>query len=221
MAFARQAWLLPRDTRAPVIPRARDGEDVVVLMHGLFASAGVLRPLRSALEAIGVHTAALSYAPGPGVEELSRRLGELTSELPKRARLHLIGHSLGGIVTRFYAIDRGDDRVVQTISLASPFAGISTAGVLAHGLFEGVRDITPASPVLRRLRLEPGPLHLSVIAGADTVVTPPLAHALPSGEVQVFERSGHNALLFDDDVTFAVAKRIASMRATTERAAAR
>ena len=80
MAFAKQAALFPRDITAPVIPvEARDGDDVVILLHGLFSSAGALRPLRSAIASYAaqvrgaeaqraVHTAVLSYAPGFGVE---------------------------------------------------------------------------------------------------------------------------------------------------------
>jgi hypothetical protein len=49
-AYARQALLLKHDVEAPVLPPdARDRDDVIVLLHGLFATAGVLRPLRAAI----------------------------------------------------------------------------------------------------------------------------------------------------------------------------
>ena len=70
-AFARQAWLLRHDVARPIVPRgARPGDHVVVCMHGLFATAGVLRPLRRRLDRHrGIHTAALTYPPGPGIRQ--------------------------------------------------------------------------------------------------------------------------------------------------------
>ncbi|KYF84131.1 hypothetical protein BE20_56165 [Sorangium cellulosum] len=231
-SFARQAVLLPYDTRAPVIPAGtRDGDDVVIILHGLFASAGVLRPLRTAIErhasasrargrpvpaeppAGSVHTATMSYAPGPGVEELSARLATLVAALPGGARLHLVGHSMGGIVCRFFAQEVGDPRVVQTISMASPFGGIPRAALLGFG---GARDLDASSPLLRRVLLGTARSsipHLSIVAGADTLVRSPIAHALPGFEVRVMEARGHNTLLFDPEVAALVARRIVERRA--------
>ena len=215
VAFARQAWLLRHDTGTAVLPAlARDGDDVVVFMHGLFATAGVLRPIRAAIARYpGIHSTALSYVPGPGVVELASRLAALIDELPRGARVHLVGHSLGGIVVRYFAQEVGDRRVVQTISLASPFAGVPRAGLLGFG---GARDLDESSPVLRKVlvgaeRASHVP-HLSIIAGADTLVRSPVAHALPFGDVVVLHDRGHNTLLFDDDVVKIVASRVLDRR---------
>ncbi|MGK3965343.1 esterase/lipase family protein [Sorangium sp. So ce118] len=232
-SFARQAVLLPYDTLAPVIPAGtRDGDDVVIILHGLFASAGVLRPLRTAIErhaaasrapgrpgsvraepsAGSVHTATMSYAPGPGVEVLSERLATIVSALPGGVRLHLVGHSMGGIVCRFFAQEVFDPRIVQTISMASPFGGIPRAGLLGFG---GARDLDVSSPILRRVLLGTARSsipHLSIVAGADTLVRSPIAHALPGGEVRVMAARGHNTLLFDPEVATLVARRIVERR---------
>ena len=222
VAFARQALLLRHDVAEPVLPEgARDGDDVVVLLHGLFATAGVLRPMRAAIarQARGagasgpaILTAAVSYPPGPGIEALSGRLAAAVEALPPGARLHLCGHSLGGIVCRLYAQESGDARVVQTISLASPFGGVPGARLLGVG---GARDLEPASAVLRRILLgaarSPVP-HLSVIAGGDNLVRSPIAHALPSGEVRVMDACGHNTLLFDADVAALIVRRVLDLR---------
>lgn len=215
LAYARQATLMHLDVARPVVPEGvAGGDDVVVLLHGLFATAGVLRPLGRAIARLpGVHTATFTYAPGPDVEALCGELARLTAELPGSARLHLVGHSLGGIVARAYAHDRADARVVQTISLASPFAGVRGAGALSFG---AARDLDPQSALLRRIRIDasstPVP-HLSILAGSDTVVRPPLAHALPGGDVIVLEERGHNTLLFDEEAARLVKERIATRRA--------
>jgi pimeloyl-ACP methyl ester carboxylesterase len=214
LAYARQGLLLRHDMAEPVIPRAVGrGDDVVVFLHGLFATAGVLRPLRAAIGRHPfLHTAALTYLPGPGVPAIAGRLGQLVSAVPADARLHLVGHSLGGIVVRWFALEHDDPRVVQTISLASPFGGVPRAAWL--GVDTG-RDMHPRSTVLRRILLHPDAgrvPHLSIVAGADTLVPAPVAHALPGGDVLVMDGRGHNALLFDEEVARAVEQRILERR---------
>jgi pimeloyl-ACP methyl ester carboxylesterase len=219
-AFARQAWLLPRDTLAPVVPRhVHPGEDVVVFVHGLFASAGVLRPMRQAVTRHrGIHDAAMSYAPGPGAEALVERLASLLEPVPDGARVHLVGHSLGGIVARLYAVTRDDPRVAQTIALASPFGGVPAAAALG---FDGARDLAPGSAVLRTLRIaRPSRAipHLSIVAGDDVLHRSPIAHVLPTGEHLVLEGRGHNAVLFDREAIRLVERRVLEVRAELRRA---
>jgi triacylglycerol lipase len=214
LAFARQGLLLRHDVSAPVIPAGvRPGDDVVIFLHGLFATAGVVRPLRAAVAHHPfLHTAALTYLPGPGVATIAGRLGELAAHIPRTARLHLVGHSMGGLVARWFALESGDRRVVQTISLATPFGGVPAATWL--GLASG-RDLSPQSGVLRRIALHPDATripHLSIIAGADTLVIAPVSHALPGGDVKVMDGRGHNTLLFDDEVARVVERRILDWR---------
>jgi triacylglycerol lipase len=214
LAFARQGLLLRHDTAEPVIPRAVEpGDDVVVFLHGLFATAGVLRPLRFAIARHAfLHTAALTYLPGPGVPAVAEQLRALVAAIPQDARLHLVGHSLGGVVVRYFALESNDPRVVQTISLAAPFAGVRRAGWLT---LDAARHLRPESPVLRRILLHPGAdriPHLSIVAGADSLVKVPVAHALPGGDVLVLEGRGHNTLLFDDETAKAVERRILQTR---------
>ncbi len=214
MAFARQAVLLHRDVTSTLPERARAGEDVVVLLHGLFATAGVLRPLRRAIEQdAGAHTAAFSYAPGPGVESIAKRLGQLLRWLPSGVRIHLVGHSVGGLAARWYVQEHGvDPRVVQTISLASPFHGTRHARLLPG---PAGRDITPGSGLLRRL--EQGSHkgahvpHLSIAAARDAVVTE--STLFHWGDRLEVAECGHNALLYHPEVSAVVTRRVRERRA--------
>jgi pimeloyl-ACP methyl ester carboxylesterase len=214
LAFARQGLLLRHDAAEPVIPRGvAHGDDVIVFVHGLLATAGVLRPLRAAIARHPfLHTAALTYFPGPGVPAIAEQLGKVVSALPAGARLHLCGHSLGGVVARWFALESPDLRVVETISLAAPFAGVPSAAWLG---VPTVRDLRPGSSVLRRILLHPDAAripHLSIVAEADTLLPAPRSHALPGGDVIVMEGRGHNTLLFDEDVARAVERRVLAAR---------
>ncbi len=210
-AFAHQALLLRHDATRPVVPhQAHHGDDVVVCLHGAFTTAGVLRPLRRRLERHRhVHTATMPYPLGPSVRTLGRLLHERLSELPEGTHIHLLGHSLGGVVARYFAQEIGDPRVVQTISLAAPFAGVRHVGLLPLGV---AQDLDPMSPLLRTLafgsRRALALPHLSLVADSDAVVKAPVAHALPGGDVALIRDCGHNSMLFRKDVAELVERRV-------------
>ncbi|MEM1029928.1 MAG: alpha/beta hydrolase [Myxococcota bacterium] len=212
-AVAKQASLWSRDLTRPIVPRdVQPGDHIALVLHGLFASAGVMRPLRHALDRCPqVKTASMTYPPGPGIETLADRVHRLVETLPEDARLHLIGHSTGGIVARHYAHRvMPSGRVVQTVSLAAPFAGVAAARV-AGRLSPLARDLAPDSAVLRALRLESATSdlpHLSILAEKDGVIGAPTSHALVGGEVRVIPGCGHNGVLYHPDALAAVAARI-------------
>jgi pimeloyl-ACP methyl ester carboxylesterase len=217
LALARQATLLHRDVTRATPSSAREGDDVVVLLHGLFATAGVLRPMRRAIEAHApAHTASLSYSPYPGVERVAQRLAELIERLPVGVRIHLVGHSMGGVIVRWYVQELGGDpRVVQTVSLASPFNGTERARILPTA---AGRDITPGSRVLQRLteRGKRDLPHLSVVADSDTLITADAA--LNRGERVVVRDCGHNALLYHPEVPKLIVERVRASRVQAEAA---
>lgn len=204
VAYARQASLLHRDLGRPRLPDLGPDDHLVVALHGLFATGGVMLPLRERLERHGVATAAMSYTPGPAIAEVAAHVAEWLE--PVSAKLHLVGHSLGGVVARTFAVKYGRGRVVQTISLASPFAGVKV-GTLGRGI-PLARDLDEGSALLRELRFEPSIPHLSVIATDDHMIPSPLSHALPGGDVLVLDGTGHNALIYDPRVEQAIATRV-------------
>jgi predicted alpha/beta hydrolase family esterase len=199
-AVLRQATLLPYDVGAPLVPTSvAPGEHVVVFLHGLFASAGVLRPLRTRfLAEAQIRTAALSYAPGPEVASLTARLRALVDALPSETPVHVVGHSLGGIVARDYARAPGSHRLRSIVTLASPFGGVRGAARFGFG---SARDLDPESQVLRELRSQPIAVpHLSLLARDDGLTTDHEAHRTPGSELQVVAGVGHHSVLFDPRV---------------------
>lgn len=209
VATLREVVLMPRDL-APVLPEATHEDDVVVLVHGFMASAGVFRPLRHRIEEdTGAHVASFTHAPGARVETIAKSLGRLIDRMPKGVRVHIVGHSLGGLVARWYVQELGGhDHVVQTISLGSPFGG--TALAKPFPFFVG-RDLHPESPVLHRLRSrahEHDVPHLSVAGTDDKLVPHHAAHAFPAGDKVTLGGRGHNTLLYDPAVASLIVRRI-------------
>jgi triacylglycerol esterase/lipase EstA (alpha/beta hydrolase family) len=208
LSTLRQAYLWPRDL-TPVLPDCAVDDDVVVLIHGFFASAGALRPMRLRLEREGARVATFTHAPGQGVRSIARRLARLVHAIPDGARVHIVGHSLGGIVARWYVQELGGHaRVAQTISLASPFGGAPLAKRLPY--LVGA-DLHAASSTLERLRASPYAArvrHTSIIAGEDHLIVPQRSAAFHHGDVFVMSGRSHNSLLFDEEVARIIADRV-------------
>jgi triacylglycerol lipase len=201
VATLREVALMARDI-TPVVPaQVAPHTDVVVLVHGFFASAGVFRPMRRHLvTATGATVASFTHAPGAGIERIARSLARLVDRIPRDCRVHLVGHSLGGLVARWYVQELGGHaRVAQTISLGSPFGG--TERVRRLRFLVGA-DLCRTSPILARLRArahEHEVPHMSVVADADAMIVPCESAVFPRGEVVVLAGRGHNSLLFDPE----------------------
>lgn len=215
IATLHEVVLMPRDL-VPVVPKKLDHEDdVVVLVHGIFASAGVWRPMKRALtERTGAKVASFTHAPGAGIDRIAKSLGKLVARIPSTCRVHLVGHSLGGLVARWYVQEHGGhERVTQTISLGSPFGGTSRAHAFP---FLVGRELGRASPLLARLRSRahehPVP-HTSVVGHRDIVVVPGESAAFPRGDVVVLPQCGHNTLLFHADSIARVVERVRLVQA--------
>lgn len=217
IATIREVVLMPRDL-VPVVPvKVEPTDDVVVLVHGFFASAGVFRPMKQSLVTkTGAKVASFTHAPGVGVERIARGLARLVDKLPRGCRIHLIGHSLGGVVSRWYVQELGGhERVAQTISLGSPFGGTELARPFK---FLVGNDLCRTSPLLSRLRArahEHAVPHMSIVGDSDAVVVPCESAVFPRGEVVVLPRRGHNSLLFDGESIDHVTERVRRIQRTT------
>ncbi len=176
------------------------GGPSVVVLHGLYASAGVWRPLGLTLqEKLDASIFSFSYVPGPGIVELTARVDRLVRLIESPRPIHLVGHSLGGLVMRNYArAPSCDGRVLQTISLAAPFLG-SKKNWLVPG--QAGRDLDPSSPLLLALRSaspenERVP-HTTIVAQHDEMILP---GAYPEfGRHLLAENVGHNGILFHEE----------------------
>lgn len=219
LSTLREVVLMPRDL-VPLVPRELVHEDdVVVLVHGFFASAGVWRPMkRTLIERTGAKVASFTHAPGVGIDRIAQSLAKIVDRVPKGCRVHLIGHSLGGLVARWYVQELGGHaRVAQTISLGSPFGGTARAHPFP---FLVGRELGRASPLLARLRArahEHDVPHLSVVGQRDIIVVPGESAVFPRGDVVVLPRCGHNTLLFHADSIARVVQCVQQAQRTARR----
>ncbi|MFD3869847.1 esterase/lipase family protein [Streptomyces sp. NPDC058623] len=143
----------PDATAEPAHPGQRPP---VLLLHGFTDNRSVFVLLRRALGADGLRRVE-TYNYSPFTRDLrvtARHLARRIEELCERSgqdRVDLVGHSLGGLVARYYVQRLGGDARVRTlVTLGTPHTGTRVAPFMdAHPL---VRQMRPESEVLTELR---------------------------------------------------------------------
>ena len=132
----------------------------ILLVHGLVDNRSVFTLLRRALRRRGFgRVLTLNYSPFTqdvrAAAVLLCDLVEKTCESTGHERVHVVGHSLGGVVARYYVqVMGGDARVHTLVTLGSPHSGTWAAHLLPSRL---VRQLRPGSELLDELaRPAPG-----------------------------------------------------------------
>jgi triacylglycerol lipase len=179
----------------------------VLLVHGLGGTKSSWYFVARALAAKGMTVDAISYTSfGTSVERLADRLAvEVERMLAQTGadKIHLIGHSLGGVVIA-QAIESGRlaGKVDTIVTLGSPFGGSPWARLVPSGAI--VRALRGGSPLLRRLASTPVPegvRWLAITATLDVVV--PGCRSVPAqAEVETVSISGvgHLGMLLSNRV---------------------
>ena len=194
----------------------------VLLVHGFAGTKSSWSLVAHTLRARGLTVEAMSYPPlGTSVEQLAERLVAEVERILCRTgadKVHLVGHSLGGVVIAQAIADRRlNGRVDTVITLGSPFGGSPWAGVLPFA--EIVRALRPGSPVLRRVASAPlpdGVRWLSVTAALDIIV--PGLRSVPSHaqvETITFDGVGHLGMLLSRQVIGCIAAALCAQETAT------
>lgn len=150
----------------------------VILVHGMWSNPASFLYVKRRLTGGGWdHVEAFRYrAAGKGVIELAGDLARFADRVASRSAtgsVHLVGHSLGGLIARAYAQLLGGERTVRScITLATPHQGTNVAYAAAG---RAALDLRPGSFLLRRLRAaaRPSPVRFVSFRGSrDRLVVP-------------------------------------------------
>ena len=126
----------------------------ILLVHGMVDNRSVFALLRRELRRRGfTRVLAWNYSPltsdvRVAAERLSARVEAICAQTGYE-RLHVIGHSMGGLIARYYVqCLGGDERVHTLVTLGSPHNGTRQARLLPHPV---ARQLRPGSDVIREL----------------------------------------------------------------------
>ncbi|MFC4606566.1 esterase/lipase family protein [Streptomyces maoxianensis] len=141
----------------PQLPTPGADRPPAVLLHGFVDNRSVFVLLRRSLARHGWRLLeCLNYSPltcdiRTAAELLGRHIEEICARTG-RSEVDIVGHSLGGLIARYYVQRLGGDQRVRTlVSLGTPHSGTSVAPLAsAHPI---VRQMRPGSALIEELRM--------------------------------------------------------------------
>ncbi|MEV3933961.1 MULTISPECIES: triacylglycerol lipase [unclassified Streptomyces] len=146
-----------RSADTTALPTAAGERPPVVLLHGFIDNRSVFVLLRRSLARHGWHhLESLNYSPltcdiRTAAELLDRHVEEICARTGHR-EIDIVGHSLGGLIARYYVQRLGGDRRVRTlVTLGTPHGG--TAAAPLAGAHPIVRQMRGGSDLIEELRL--------------------------------------------------------------------
>jgi triacylglycerol lipase len=201
----------------------------ILLVHGFIENHAIFSVMERALRRRGFQMLT-AYDYGLLTHSIQRaaiRLGETIKRLVTQSgyeRIHVIGHSLGGLITRYYVQRLGGDSCVHTlVTLGTPHQGTQLAR--AAPLLPLVRQLTPSSPIIQELaQAAPGcrTRFIAFHSDIDPVIVPSGNARLEHPDLNVQNISvrgvGHLSLPRNGRIAFTIAE---ALRQPDGRAASR
>lgn len=201
-------------TRGLILADIAAAGQPVLLVHGLGDNRSAFTLLRRTLRRRGFgRIVTVNYSPlTSDVRRAAADLGRQVERICQQSgyeQVFLVGHSLGGIIARYYVqCQAGDTRVSTLVTLGSPHAGSQLARMAP--LLVG-RQLRPNSELMRELA---GPARCStrfvaIYSDRDEVVVPNRSARLEHPDLDVTRLQvrgvGHLSLLVNSTVAHAIA----------------
>lgn len=212
----------------PLAPNGHHSDEAldipVVLVHGYFHNRSGFFVMSRALRRGGFRWVyAMNYNPiGETIPSLAARLARHVDEILKASgapRVHLVGHSLGGLVARWYVQELGGEHYVDhCVTIGTPHDGTYMAYL---GLGETAREMRPGSSLLRRLRtgFDRCPTrYVNLYSDLDVLIVPSGSAMLPAGprvHNHLIHDLGHTSLLISRELIEVVTQHLAEADVST------
>jgi triacylglycerol esterase/lipase EstA (alpha/beta hydrolase family) len=173
----------------------------VILLHGLFHNRAAWLWFKYRLRRKGLTDLyTLNLPPWKDIETLTERVAKLVDELRQQRgieKVHLVGHSMGGIIARNYLQIRGGaEKVDRCVLLGTPNTGSKMVPFVVANLG---KNLMPGSPFLTKLNAQPFPNGVrltNIFSRHDNLVIPAELARLDDQINMELTGVGHNALLF-------------------------
>jgi triacylglycerol lipase len=200
-------------------PALQRGETPVLLLHGLFVNQSCWFWFKRRLRQHGfknIVTINLSswHSEEALTELLAKRIDELRHQLGVN-KVHLVGHSMGGMIARNYVQLRGGhDKVETLVCLGSPHQGSKLATFSTDPLG---KLLVPDSDFLQRLNSAPIPENIqltNIYTNKDNMVLPNSNNHLSWGTAVELDGMGHTALIYRKEPIDATITALKKMAAT-------
>ena len=212
---------LPASSRGLLLGDVVAAGTPILLVHGLGDNRSVFTLLRRTLRRRGFgRVLTVNYSPfTQDVRTAAAALGRLVEKTCAETgyeRVHIVGHSLGGIVARYYVQRMGGDARVHTLcTLGTPHAGTLTAHLWPTRV---AKQLRPGSALLEELASPAPGLRTRFVAfwsDLDQVIVPQrsarLAHPDLAARNVLLRGVGHMSLLVHGRVAHEIAMVLAHL----------
>jgi pimeloyl-ACP methyl ester carboxylesterase len=193
----------------------------ILLIHGLVDNRSIFTLLRRALRRRGfgriwtMNYHVLTHDLRAAATRLAATV-ESICEQTGYERLHLVGHSMGGVVARYYVQRMGGDARVHTlVTLGSPHQGTHAARLLPRGV---CRQLQPTSEIITELREPAAACRTRFVcfwSDLDALISPKRAARIDHPDLSVrnvlVRGVGHMSLPIDRRVTREIAATLAHL----------
>jgi hypothetical protein len=153
-AFGYRVEHLPPIQRGLVISDVEAAGTPILLLHGMVDNRSIFTLLRLGLRRRGFgRVTTMNYSPFTAdirvaAAQLAEEVEALVAETGYE-RIHVVGHSMGGLIARYYVTHLGgDERVHTLVTLGTPHQGTYTAYGWHNRL---TRQLRPGSGLMREL----------------------------------------------------------------------
>ncbi|MDX1670608.1 MAG: alpha/beta fold hydrolase, partial [Limnobacter sp.] len=169
----------------------------VLLVHGYLCNAGIWVSTREKLDHLHISNHAITLEPAIGsIKGYAIQIEQAIDELLKATgapQVNVICHSMGGVAIRYYAREKGHDKIAQVMTLGSPHYGTALSLL---GIGKNVKQMMWGSFFLRQLQNDPTDLEFqkkitSVWSPQDTIVSPPQSSKLEFSKNLMVRGCGH------------------------------
>jgi len=212
---------LPPVRRGLIIGDVEAAGTPIILVHGVVDNHTIFTLLRRSLMRRGFgRTISLNYSPlTDDIRGVAKRLHRLVESVCRETgyeRVHVIGHSMGGLISRYYVQRLGGDQRVHTlVTLGTPHAGTAPARLVPHNV---ARQLRPNSPIVEELA-EPAPncrtRIVAVWSDLDQMIIPKRSARIVHPDLNarnVFVRGvGHMSLPVDGRVVHEISRTLAHL----------
>jgi pimeloyl-ACP methyl ester carboxylesterase len=189
------------------------GPRPIIVLHGYAMNRANFRPLARRLAAAGLGPVlGFEYWTLGKTSTAAKRLAEYVEEVRARTecdQVDLIGHSMGGVVGRYYvSLLDGDGAVANLVTLGSPHAGTDVSAI---GIGHAGKELVGGSAMQQRLDAAPRPsrTRMTVVWSRADALVPGARHARVTGvDELVYDDLGHLALLTDERVATEIISRL-------------
>jgi pimeloyl-ACP methyl ester carboxylesterase len=184
----------------PLPGARREGPRPIIVLHGYAMNRANFLPLAFRLARAGLGPiVGFEYWTLGRTAAAARQLAwfvEHVQALTGSPQVDIIGHSMGGVVARYFvALGGGDGAVHRLITIGSPHGGADVARV---GIGHANRELFVGSKLITRLAAAPRPQltrMTTILSESDAMVPAAMQAEIPGAERIVYRDLGHVAML--------------------------